>query len=343
MDLITLGAALKGAKTQTESYVDSHFKAGSNITITDNADGTQTIAASGEVSSEDTVARGAIAGHVANTSNPHDVKGDQVELHTYAKATEKVAIASGDKVNEALGKLEKKIDDNVINDSTITIKKNGTIVDSFTTNASSGKEINIAVPSTAADVGALADTVKYAGSASAGGSATSAVKLDNAADSGSLTQPIFFDNGKPKATSYSLAKSVPSDAVFTDTTYESKAAVQSGSDVSLVTTGEKYTWNNKQNAISTSSRLAGNAVNMTGYAKASEQAAISSGDVMTTAIGKLEKKADDNKNNILSEQAKTTGMTEGGSNYITVGGIRVYVSATAPTGNIPDGSIGVGW
>ena len=39
-----------------------------------------------------------------------------------------------------------------------------------------------------------------------------------------------------------------------------------------------------------------------------------------------------NKNNILLEQAKTTGMTEGGSNYITVGGKRVYVSATAPTG-----------
>lgn len=50
-----------------------------------------------------------------------------------------------------------------------------------------------------------------------------------------------------------------------------------------------------------------------------------------------------NKTNILSEQAKTTGMTEGGSNYITIGGIRVYVSATAPTGNIPDGSVGVGW
>ena len=39
-----------------------------------------------------------------------------------------------------------------------------------------------------------------------------------------------------------------------------------------------------------------------------------------------------NKNDILSEQAKTTGMSEGGSNYITVNGIRVYVSATAPTG-----------
>lgn len=50
-----------------------------------------------------------------------------------------------------------------------------------------------------------------------------------------------------------------------------------------------------------------------------------------------------NKNNILSEQTKTVGMAEGGTNYITVGGIRVYVSATAPTGDIPDGSVGVGW
>ena len=44
-----------------------------------------------------------------------------------------------------------------------------------------------------------------------------------------------------------------------------------------------------------------------------------------------------NENNISSEQVKTTGMSEGGSNYITVGGIRVYVSATAPTGaNVGD-------
>lgn len=39
-----------------------------------------------------------------------------------------------------------------------------------------------------------------------------------------------------------------------------------------------------------------------------------------------------NENNILSEQAKTTGMTAGGTDYITVNGIRVYVSATQPTG-----------
>ena len=49
-----------------------------------------------------------------------------------------------------------------------------------------------------------------------------------------------------------------------------------------------------------------------------------------------------NENNILSEQAKTTGMTAGGTDYITVNGIRVYVSATQPTGDIPVGSLWIG-
>jgi hypothetical protein len=40
-------------------------------------------------------------------------------------------------------------------------------------------------------------------------------------------------------------KTVPSDAVFTDTTYESLSASSGGTDVSLVTTGEKYAWNSK--------------------------------------------------------------------------------------------------
>ena len=57
----------------------------------------------------------------------------------------------------------------------------------------------------------------YAGSATAGGSATSAVKLDTSA--GSATQPVYFSGGKPVATTYTLAASVPSDAQFTDTTY----------------------------------------------------------------------------------------------------------------------------
>lgn len=59
----------------------------------------------------------------------------------------------------------------------------------------------------------------------------------------------------------------------------------------------------------------------------------------TTKVAQIATNADD----ISDEQDKTVGMSEGGSNYITVGGIRVYVSSTAPTGNIPDGSVGVGW
>lgn len=57
---------------------------------------------------------------------------------------------------------------------------------------------------------------RYAGSASAGGSATSAIKLDTAT-AGSATQPVYFSGGKPAACTYSLAKSVPANAMFTDT------------------------------------------------------------------------------------------------------------------------------
>ena len=51
---------------------------------------------------------------------------------------------------------------------------------------------------------------------------------------------------------------------------------------------------------------------------------------------------DTNKTNILSIQGKLTAHTAGGSNYDTINGIRVYVDSTAPTGDIPTGSIWIG-
>lgn len=48
-----------------------------------------------------------------------------------------------------------------------------------------------------------------------------------------------------KDSGFTIGKSVPSNAVFTDTTYESKAASSGGTAVSLCTTGEKYEWNKK--------------------------------------------------------------------------------------------------
>ena len=93
------------------------------------------------------------------------------------------------------------------------IQKNGTAISPV-----SGV-VNITVPTSAADVSALPASTAYAGASTAGGSATSAAKLDNSTDAGSTTQPVYFSSGVPTATTYSLSKSVPADAVFTDTTY----------------------------------------------------------------------------------------------------------------------------
>lgn len=78
----------------------------------------------------------------------------------------------------------------------------------------------------------------YAGSASAGGSATSAVKLDTAM-AGSATKPVYFSGGKPVACTYELKKTVPADAVFTDHTYDAATAsalglVKIGSNLTIV-------------------------------------------------------------------------------------------------------------
>ena len=61
------------------------------------------------------------------------------------------------------------------------------------------------------------EELNYALSNTPGGAAISAEKLTT--DAGSATQPIYFLNGLPVATTYTLEASVPSDAKFTDTTY----------------------------------------------------------------------------------------------------------------------------
>lgn len=57
----------------------------------------------------------------------------------------------------------------------------------------------------------------YAGSSSIGGAATSANKLNT--NAGSAMHPVYFSNGVPVETTYTLEASVPNDAKFTDTVY----------------------------------------------------------------------------------------------------------------------------
>lgn len=80
MDIIAIAVALKKAISQTKDIIASHFVAGTNIEITDNPDGTQTINASGKVSVTDEVARQAISDHEADVNNPHSVTKNQIGL-----------------------------------------------------------------------------------------------------------------------------------------------------------------------------------------------------------------------------------------------------------------------
>ena len=122
---------------------------------------------------------------------------------------------------------------------------------------STGKSVNGSgnVSWTLAEIGAAASshTHNYAGSSSAGGAATSANKLNT--DAGGTTQPVYFSNGIPVKTTYTLGKSVPSDAVFTDTHYTSKNVVGSSTATSNTTTaltnGNVYL-NSVENGVVTS-------------------------------------------------------------------------------------------
>ena len=73
-DIIARGMAAEAEKTANK------YKAGANIIFTENADGTVAIEASGEVSSEDTVARNLINNHKENKDNPHGVTAEQIGL-----------------------------------------------------------------------------------------------------------------------------------------------------------------------------------------------------------------------------------------------------------------------
>ena len=77
-----------------------------------------------------------------------------------------------------------------------------------------------------------------------------------------------------------------------------------------------------------------------GYTKAQSVQSINESDNATQAFGKLEYRVDLCEDKIDDQEAPTQ---QGGRGYAIINGIRLYVSSTAPTGTIPDGSVGVGW
>lgn len=83
--------------------------------------------------------------------------------------------------------------------------------------------------------------------------------LGNRTDTGSIN---FSAGSNVTLTPSSTGKTLTIAA--TDTTYESKSASSGSTAVSLCTRGEKYTWNNKQDAIAYSSASMPNNLHITG-------------------------------------------------------------------------------
>ena len=87
----------------------------------------------------------------------------------------------------------------------------------------------------------LPDTTKYAGSSSVGGAATSANKLNiGSSNIGNSTTPVYFDSttGLPVALNYTIEKSVPADAKFTDTVYTHPTYTAKASGLYKITVDE---------------------------------------------------------------------------------------------------------
>ena len=117
----------------------------------------------------------------------------------------------------------------------------GKYIDFHTTD---GNEADYDVRITASTSGlTLSGTTTGTFSGSLSGNASTATKLTSSA--GSATQPVYFSDGKPVACTYTLGKSVPSDAVFTDTntTYSAGTGISlsgttfSNSGVRSISTG----------------------------------------------------------------------------------------------------------
>ena len=191
-----------------------------------------------------------------------------------------------------------------VNDSTITIQKNGTAVDTFTTNQAKAKSINITVPTTAADVNALADSTKYANDLSFTMNTTTFVitaVLKDQDGTALATQTIDLPmetvvvGGSYDKTAKKIVLSLQNgetvdvpvaDLVsglqneITSTNKLSADLIADGTTNKVVTATEKTTWSGKQDKISDLATIRTNASS----GKAAADTIASYGDVVTHNI-----------------------------------------------------------
>lgn len=164
--------------------------------------------------------------------------------------------------------------------------------------------------------GKLSTSTNYAGSSSVGGAATSAAKLTNTSKIGDTNKPVYFTaNGVPSAISYTIDKSVPSTAVFTDakvkqtatTTDANYEVLFSGTaDNTTRTEGARksseFVYNPNTNALTIGTRASGSTI---GYNSFSIGNANEASGYFSYAEGERNE-ASDNVTHAEGEQTKAT-------------------------------------
>ena len=205
---------------------DTEFVAGANVTITgDTSDGTITIAATDTTyNTFDAThaglapAGGTIAGFLKNDgtwATPQDTtytEGTGIDISNANVISNTGVTAVG--VSSTNGK--------------ISVTTNGTTDDVAVAGLSDAayKGVDVSIPSSGATDNKVPTTAAVKSGLDskldATANAVSAAKLNTGSadyEVGTATKGVYFDDGIPKAMTYSVEADVPADAVFTDTTY----------------------------------------------------------------------------------------------------------------------------
>ena len=167
------------------------------------------------------------------------------------------------------------------------------------------------------------------------GNADTATALTTSA--GSATQPVYFSSGKPVATAYTLGKSVPSTAVFTDT------------DTKVTSVGNHYT----PSGGTTKSASGGTATNATGSGNAVQVVTgvtvdaaghvtgVTSKGVYSTDTNTTYSDVTTSTHGLMTPEDKTKldGIAKNANNYSlptasssTLGGVKTTSAVTSTTG-----------
>lgn len=225
--------------------------------------------------------RGKVAyDHSQTIGNPHQTTKTDIGLENVDNT------ADADKTVKEAGKVS----------HFIKIQRNGSLLGQF--NGSSEIITNIKVPTKTSEITNDSDFVNSQGTIAV------AKKVGTSTVGGSTT-PVYINEGTPTPIGYTISKSVPADAVFTDTTYsnatQSKAGLMSATDKTKLdgvsSDADKVEWQQNVNTGVNIANVTINGVKTEIYAPTSAQ-----------YKGDMEKSVyDTNNDGIVDEAGKTTG------------------------------------